>query len=84
MDLEGIGYSAAWKSLQPQNDCTCADHYSSYFSNSLRLCAKIYFENINKKNAQKQSRNKNILCFSLPTSADIDIDTVPLETGTKR
>lgn len=82
MDLEGIGYSAAQKSLLPQRGCICADHYSSHFSKYLAaLCAKIYFENT-KKNAQTQSSNKNII--SLPTSADSVIQTVPSETGTKK
>lgn len=37
MDLEGIGYNSAWKSVQPQTGCTCADHYST-FPNILESC----------------------------------------------
>lgn len=84
MDLEGIGNNAAWKFLQPQTGCTCADHYST-FPNILQHCVLRFHLKILTKTVLKNNQaTKIILCFSLRTSADTVFHTVPLESGTKR
>lgn len=63
MDLEGIGYNSAWKSVQPQTGCTCADHYST-FPNILESCGLRFNLKILMKTMLKNKQQKYPLLSS--------------------